>query len=95
MKNEIVEVIGNWEISLIKNVHMYTHALSVKKGEYQVSIPCEDLPTSKKTLGIWLYNLNLSNKHIEELKPALLELATKQNVLCKVYVSPEEYVSNE
>ncbi len=95
MNRELVEKIGSWEISLTRNVHMYTHALSVKKGEYRVSIPCEDLPTNVKTIGMWLYNLELSNKYIEELKSVLLELATKQNVLCKVYVSPEEYFSNE
>ncbi len=95
MKTEIKDTIGAWEVSLTRNVHMYTHALSVKKGEYVVSIPCEDLPTKEKTFGMWLYNLDLSNKHINELQSVLLELATKQNVLCKVYLSPEEFVSNE
>ena len=56
MKTEIKDTIGAWEVSLTRNVHMYTHALSVKKGEYVVSIPCEDLPTKEKTFGMWLYN---------------------------------------
>jgi hypothetical protein len=74
---------------------MYCHDLSAMKGKYKIQIPCEDLPDKEKTVGIWLYDIEASAKHKEELRSACLEWADKMEIRCKVYTSSDKHVTNE
>lgn len=85
---------SGWEISFSPNVHMYCHALAATKGEYRLNLPCEDLPTKEKTIGIWLHDLDISAKHKEELQVVLLKWANSVEVKCKVFITNDEFVSN-
>jgi len=87
MKSTVRHKIGNWLITFTSNVHMYCHDLSARKGNYTIQIPCEDLPSKDKTMGIWLHDLEASAKHKEELKTVLLEWADMMGVRCMVYTS--------
>lgn len=46
MEQNTKDTIEGWSIELKRNVHMYTHALTVQKGDYRFSINCEDFLTS-------------------------------------------------
>ena len=86
MERNLKEMLDGWEISLNRNVHMYTHALSVKKGAYKLSIDCEDLPTDVKTIGIWLYNLDVPDALKNELKELLQKWSKQFEVKFRIYV---------
>ncbi len=94
MSRKTSENFGKWEISFSPNVHMYCHALTATKGEYRIDLPCEDLPTKEKSIGVWLHDLDISAKHKKELQVVLLEWANSLEVKCRVYVNKEEFVSN-
>ena len=71
--SKIIDKVEGWEISLNRNVYMYYHSLSVKKGDHKISISCEDLPTKDKTIGVWVYTLEESEEIKKELAEALLD----------------------
>ncbi len=95
MERKIVEKVGSWEISLNRNVHMYCHSLSVRRGNYQISISCEDLPTKEKTIGIWLHALEVSEEIKKELSLVLLEWTRTLEVKFKIYISRDNFLSNK
>lgn len=94
MDSAVKDKVDGWEISFNRNVHMYCHALSVKKGERKFSIDCEDLPTPEKTIGIWLYNLKAPDEIKKELQNVLLKWADQFEVIFKIYVSRDEFCTN-
>jgi hypothetical protein len=94
MNREIKDNVEGWDISFNRNVHMYCHALSVKKGQYQIGIDCEDLPTTEKTIGIWLHKLDVSNELKDELRRILLRWANKFEIKFQIYVSQDEFITN-
>ena len=94
MDRNIEDNVDGWEISLNRNVHMYCHALTVKKGQHRMNIDCEDLPTKEKTIGIWLHNLNAPNELKEQLQQVLLKWAKQFEVKFQIYVSRDEYFTN-
>ena len=94
MERNLKETLDGWEISLNRNIHMYTHALSVKKGGYKLNIDCEDLPTYVKTIGIWLYNLDVPDTLKTELKDLLLKWTRQFEVNFQIYISRDKFVTN-
>lgn len=94
MNSRVKDKFDGWEISFNRNVHMYCHALSVKKGARKFSIDCEDLPTHEKTIGIWLYNLKAPDEIKRELQSVLLKWANQFKVKFKIYVSRDEFCTN-
>ena len=95
MNKGVINLIGKWEIKFTNNVHMYCHSLSAKKGEYRVSISCEDLPTKEKTIGIWLHDLDVSEKHKQELQHVLLQWTNELQLHCRVYHNQDEFSENK
>lgn len=87
--------IGDWQLSFSKNVHMYCHDLIAKNGQCCIRIPCEDLPVEENIIGVWLYDLDISAKHHEELQLALLEWANGLGIKCKVYINRDKFVTND
>lgn len=85
MKRTREHQIGRWHITFTNNVHMYCHDLSVRKGKLVIRIRCEDLPRPPKTIGIWLHDIDLSDKHREELRSAFLTWGEVMGVRCEVY----------
>jgi hypothetical protein len=94
MERNLKETLDGWEISLNRNIHMYTHALSVKNGVYKLNIDCEDLPTDVKTIGIWLYNLDVPDALKTELKDLLLKWTMQFEVDFQIYISRDKFVTN-
>lgn len=94
MEQNTKDTIEGWNLDLMRNVHMYAHALTVQKGNYKFSINCEDLVTKEKTIGIWLYNSDIPEKLINDIKNILLIWAKKQSVIIKIYSSKNEFVTN-
>jgi hypothetical protein len=94
MNRNIKEKIEGWDISLNRNVHMYTHSLSIKKGQNQFSVNCEDLPTKEKIIGIWLYNSNISENFEIELRHVLSVWINKLDIKFQIYTTPDNFFSN-
>ncbi len=94
MERNIKDTVDGWEISLNRNIHMYTHALSVSKGKHRINIDCEDLPTQVKTIGIWLHNLNVSGEMKKELQEVLLKWANQFDVKFQIYVTNNEFIAS-
>ncbi len=95
MERNINEKIDGWDISLQRNVHMYTHALSVQKGQSKFGISCEDLPTKEKTIGMWLYTSTIPEPMIEEVQQLLLKWAKQYPIKFQIYSSKDEFVTNK
>lgn len=95
MKRSINEVFSGWEISLERNVHMYTHDLSVSKGHYRIDIDCEDLPTTEKTIGVWLHNLDISFSLKKELQEVLQHWSNQFDVKFQIYIVNDKFVTNK
>ena len=94
MKQTIKDNVEGWDLSLNKNVHMYCHDLSAQFWENLIQIQCEDLPNKEKTIGVWLTNLELSDERKRELQSVLLQWANKLEVTFQIYVSGDEFVTN-
>jgi len=95
MDRNVKANIDGWDISLQRNVHMYCHALSVKKGQYQFGIDCEDLVTEEKTIGVWLYSSEIPKAMIGELQKVLLKWVSQYEVKFQIHTSKEEFVTNK
>jgi len=95
MERNVNDKIDNWDISLQRNVHMYTHALSIKSGQSKFSIDCEDLPTEEKTIGIWLYTSDIPKSRIDEVLQVLLKWAKQYPIKFQIYSSKNDFVSNK
>lgn len=95
MDRNINDKVDGWDISLQRNVHMYTHALSVQKGQSKFSISCEDLPTEEKTIGMWLYTSTIPEARIEELQQLLLKWAKQYPITFQIYSSKDDFVTNK
>ncbi|WP_421133483.1 hypothetical protein [Alteromonas sp. A079] len=94
MQRNVVEKIGPWQISFTRNVHMFSHELKVKKKNLELTLPCEDLAISKKTIGVWLYSVDTSEAIKHELANLLLEWSKKLNVPIRIYVEKDEFRAN-
>ena len=68
-----------------RNVHMYCHALSVKKEFSLINIPCEDLPKKEKTIGMWILELDVLAEIKDEIKTVLLKWALKLGLESRIY----------
>ncbi len=95
MERSLEDKIDGWMISLKRNIHMYTHELTISKGSQSYSIDCEDLPSNEKTIGIWLYTLNVSSKIMEQLKALLLKWASNCDICFQIYTAKNSYVSSK
>ena len=95
MERNVSDNIDGWHISLQRNVHMYTHALSIQKGKSNFSISCEDLPTNEKTIGIWLYTSTVPQERLSELQKVLLKWAKKYSIKFQIYVSKNDFATNK
>ena len=95
MKKKSNHKIADWNIVFKKNVHMYCHDLSATKAKHRIQIQCEDLPCQNNTLGIWLYDLNISSSQKDELKSVLLQWANEIGLQCIIYISQDVYITNE
>tara|TARA_R110002072_G_scaffold301140_1_gene480095 strand:- start:80 stop:358 length:279 start_codon:yes stop_codon:yes gene_type:complete len=78
-----------------RNVHMYTHALSVQNKQTKYSISCEDLPTNEKTIGIWLYTSSIPQASIKELQQVLLNWAKQYPIKFQIYASKDDFATNK
>ncbi|MES9934583.1 MAG: hypothetical protein ABW162_17410 [Candidatus Sedimenticola sp. PURPLELP] len=94
MERNINQSVDGWTISLNRNVHMYTHSLSVNKGKNSINIDCEDLPTKVKTIGIWLHNLDVSDTLKKEIQNALLKWVNQFDVTFQIYITKDEFITN-
>lgn len=95
MERNIRETVDGWEIYLQRNVHMYTHALSVKKGGQQFSVSCEDLPVREKTIGVWLYSSDIPDSMLVDLQETLRKWSRKFDIKFQIYKSKNEFVTNQ
>jgi hypothetical protein len=95
MERSVNDKIDGWDISLNRNVHMYTHALSVQNKQTKYSISCEDLPTNEKTIGIWLYTSSIPQARIKELQQVLLNWAKQYPIKFQIYASKDDFVTNK
>lgn len=95
MERSVNDKIDGWDISLNRNVHMYTHALSVQNKQTKYSISCEDLPMNENTIGIWLYTSSIPQTRIKELQQVLLNWAKKYPIKFQIYASKDDFVTNK
>ncbi len=95
MERNVNDKIDGWDISLQRNVHMYTHALSIQSGQSKFSIDCEDLPAEEKTIGIWLYTSTIPQSRVGEVQQALLKWAKQFPMKFQIYSSKNDFVNNK
>ena len=95
MEKTIRGNIQGWEISFTRNVHMYCHSLSANKGQNEIAIQCEDLAVEEKTVGIWLYDLKISEEIKKELQQIILLWADSLEEKIKIYTSQDEFIYNK
>ncbi len=95
MKRNVNDKIDGWDISLQRNVHMYTHALSIQSGQSKFNIDCEDLPAEEKTIGIWLYTSTIPQSRVVEIQQVLLKWAKKFPIKFQIYSSKNDFFSNK
>ncbi len=55
------------------------------RGQFRIVIPCEDLPM-KSSVGIWLYGLGLSEKHLDELSVVLKMWSNSVGRECEIWI---------
>ncbi len=95
MIRTIENTVDEWRICFRRNVHMYSHDLSVSKGQEKFGLDCEDLPTAEKTIGIWLHNSVIPSAKVGELQGVLLKWASTLEIRFQIYTSNHEFVSNK
>ena len=95
MDRNVKDNVDGWDISIQRNIHMYCHALSVKKGQHNFSIDSEDLVTEEKTIGIWLYSSKIPEAMVGELQNVLLKWSKKYDVKFQIYKSKNDFVTNK
>tara|TARA_Y100000296_G_scaffold83251_1_gene113725 strand:+ start:552 stop:836 length:285 start_codon:yes stop_codon:yes gene_type:complete len=94
MRRNVVEKIGQWQISLTRNVHMFSHELKLKNKNLELTLPCEDLAISPKTIGVWLNSVDTSEEIKNEITNLLLEWSKKLNVPFRIYVEKDDFRAN-
>jgi len=95
MERSVNDKIDSWDISLQRNVHMYTHALSIQCGGSKFSIDCEDLPTEEKTIGIWLYTSTIPQSKVGEVQEVLLKWAKQYPIKFQIYAGKNDFVTSK
>ena len=95
MDRHVRDKVDGWDISLQRNVHMYTHALSIKNGHSKFGISCEDLPSKEKVIGIWLHTSSIPQERLCEVKDILLKWAKLYPLKFQIYTREREFVSNQ
>jgi len=88
------KIYNGWSIKFKKNIHMYCHSLTMEKGNAVHDIPCEDLPSSFRLVGIWPYTLKLSSARYEDLLRGLRKWARHSGLRYRIYTSRDKYESN-
>lgn len=94
MDRNVKDKVDGWDVLIQRTVHMYCHALFVKKGHHNFSIDSEDLVTEEKTIGIWLYSSKIPEAIVDELQNVLLKWSNKYDVKFQIYKSKNEFVTN-
>ena len=98
MPKKVEDSVRGWKICFRRNIHMYTHSLSVSKNGLELSIDCEWLGKGGKggnAVGIWLYNLQSSDNVKSELAETLSIWANKFDVHIRLFVTKTEYIDNQ
>jgi len=73
---------------------MYCHHLTAQKGPTQVTVPCEDLPRGK-LIGVWPYDLELSEATYLDLLNALRDWVTDAGFEYRLYITKSEFETNQ
>lgn len=94
MKRNIDNKIDGWDISFRRNVHMYTHALSIQSGQSKFNIDCEDMPTGEQTIGIWLYSSTIPHSRVGEIQQVLLKWAKQYPIKFQIYTGKNDFVAS-
>lgn len=89
------EIHNGWTIHFRKNIHMYSHLLTVTKSGVVYEVPCEDLPMSNGLVGIWAYDLMLQPGELQDLLQGLREWAKGSGLKYRLYTSKNDYESNQ
>ena len=87
--------IHGWNILFEGNVHMYCHRLLARKGKHEINIQCEDLAIEEKTVGIWLFDLDVSDDIENELQQVVIQWANSIEERIKIYKNQNEFVYNK
>ena len=95
MGKTIKDNIQGWEISFTRNVHMYCHRLTAIKEQHEINIQCEDLAAEEKTVGVWLYDLGISEEIEKDLQKIILRWANSLDERVKIYTSRDEFIYNK
>lgn len=81
-----------WTFSFRKNVHMYCHSLTAKKGGLQYDVPCEDSPMG--FVGVWPYELELDDISYRNFIESLIEWANSIGLEYRIYTTRHEFITN-
>lgn len=84
---------NGWVVDFRKNIHMYSHSLKLSKGGETYDVFCEDTPSG--FVGIWPYELKVTDGIRQEVFSALREWATQSGLPYRLYTSRDEYETNE
>ena len=95
MERKVVDKLGDWQITLNRNVHMYSHVLLLRSKNHSLEIPCEDLAMEEKTIGIWLYPLDESKELITELANVLTNWSKKFDTNFRIYTNETDFLTNK
>ena len=80
-----INEIDGWQIVFRNNVHMYCHELTVSKNNKNILVPCEDLTTKERTIGIWIDNIIETEEVKKELKSILSEWSKGLEAKTEIY----------
>lgn len=70
---------------LEKNIHMYNHLLTIKKGQQSYKAIVESAPTKEETILLWLEDFGLPAEDIEPIKDELMKWFAMQDIKCIFY----------
>jgi hypothetical protein len=82
---------NGWSIRFRRNIHMYCHSLTASKHSLDLQVPCEDTPDG--FVGIWPYDLKISESEYLDLLVALRAWAKTIQTEYRLYVTGDEYES--
>ena len=83
---------NGWTLRFRSNVHMYCHDLTATKGDHELQVPCEDMPSGG--VGIWPYALELDTATYTDLLVALRLWAAGLDSDYRLYVTRDESETN-
>ena len=80
---------NDWTLRFRSNVHMYCHDLTAAKGDHELQVPCEDMPSGG--VGLWPYELDLEGDTYADLLVALRSWAADLDTDYRLYVNRDEF----